>query len=169
MFRLSSALFSLVHFFTVIGISFLGFLLILVGNSPSARAEMANALLSKGSFWIWAGAALLIIGVLLAMGFYVLNRKLAFRVHMQPIDHEVDSDLIGRSITQFWTHTFPTTPAAIEVRVHPDQKIEILAEISQIPQEQEEFLEKAEEVLGYHLAHLLDYKKDYYVTFTLKT
>jgi hypothetical protein len=168
MFRFSNALLSFVHFFTVIGVGFLGIILILLGKSDAARIEIAEALVAKNATFIWAGGVFLIVSALLGIGLYAMNRMVAFRVHMHPLMHEVDTQLIRKSVAHFWNQTFPTAPAEIDVKIDAKQKIEIFAEIEKIPEEEEFFLENAEVALGAHLFHLLGYKKDYCVTVQFK-
>ena len=163
-----TGLFSAVQFLLVVVVCCTGLFLIALPWAPQASQKCAAFFMERSELGIPLGSFLLVVGVILGVGFYFLQRKAYFQITMMP-PTEVDAHVIQGVLDHYWQKNFPGQQLKTEALVHPDQKIELIAEFPLISEAQvPQMLQEIEHEVGLLLASKLGYQKEFLFTFLRK-
>jgi hypothetical protein len=167
--RTGNVLFSAVHFFVVLTVMALGGVCVAVAKIPLVQASLSYFISTHPEVFFPIGIAAFVLSVILLVGLYAMNRKQYLQVVMQSRNTSVDESLIGKYVSKYWQGLFPDYNYTAKVLVHPNQKIEVIAEIPQMEEdEQIELLERVEGELGSLFAKHLGYDREFNLTVVLK-
>lgn len=166
--RIENLLFSAVQFFLVVVIACAGFFFIALPWAPHVRMLCVAFLSQREDYFIPLGGLLLGIALILGIGFYFMQRKAYFQVRMSPAIH-VEKALLRTLLEAYWKDRYPTEKLKTDVVLHPDQRIELIAELpTQESSAPEKLLADVEFEVGKLMYHQLGYKRDFLFTFELK-
>jgi len=162
MMRTGNLLFSAVQFIFVSMVLSLGAFLIGLANAPQLRSAIASLFLEKSNLFTLLGSVFLVIGFLLLIGFYSMQRGKYLRVEMKDRKMQVDIGVVKDYVASYWKTLYPDQDTHTEVWIYPDQKIELSFQIPNLPfEEQQVVLEKIEKDLGDLLAKKLGYDREF--------
>jgi hypothetical protein len=104
----------------------------------------------------------------LGIGFYFLQRKVYFQVRMSTAVH-VEKELLRALLESYWKNRYPEEKLKTNIVLHPDQRLEFVAELPFIqPSESQKMLREVELEVGRLIVQQLGYKRDFLFTFQLK-
>lgn len=162
----SHVLFSAIHLFLVLLILGLGAFFLALPFAPHVRLFVLQFFTESASPFAGIGCALLILGGVLFIGFYALNRGQYYQVNMRA---EVHQSLIRDYARSYWKELFPQEHLQPNVVIYPNQRIELITELPKLGfEEQEAVLHRIEKEFGAILAKNLGYGKDFLLTVVLK-
>lgn len=165
--RTGNVLFSAVHFLVTVALFFLGGFLIALKWAPSVRFKLSSFFTDRPDLFIPLGAVLLVMGLTLLIGFTLMYRGSYYRLAMRGA--EVDVALLRTAMESYWKTVFPQEELTTEVFLHKDQKIELVAEIPKLPEEERlVLLANVEKEIGDLLARQLGYKREFLITVVVK-
>jgi hypothetical protein len=167
--RTGNLLFSAVQLFVVVIILGLGAFLIGLAKAPHVKLLITELINSSSPLFSLLGYSMLLIGTILLFGFYAMNRGQYYKVKMKCNHAEVDVSIIQDYIEKYWKDILPEQEAYLDVILHRDQKLEIIARMSNYSFEQHKMLlEKIERDLGTLLSKNLGYNKEFLFTVVVK-
>ncbi|HEY5235421.1 MAG TPA: hypothetical protein VIJ14_04515 [Rhabdochlamydiaceae bacterium] len=162
----SHVLFSALHLFLVLLILGLGGCFLALPFAPHVRNLILQFFMENSSPFATVGYALLLLGAILFMGFYALNRGQYYQVNMRA---EVHQSLIRDYARSYWKELFPQELVQPNVVIYPNQRIELITALPELAfEEQEAILQRIEKEFGAILAKNLGYGKDFLLTVVLK-
>lgn len=163
--RTGNLLFSAVHLFVVLFIVGVGVFFLLLPNSIAFRLTLEQLLVSDTSLFAKIGIGITCFGVLLLVGFYILNKKnyLTFKINGSRI--LIDEAIIQDYLKQYWREVFPHHDIYSEVVFHFPQKLEIVAQLPKMNEEEKtHLLLRMQNELSVLLARKLGYEKEFFLT-----
>jgi hypothetical protein len=164
--RTGSLLFSAVHFFVVVGVLAVGGFFLGMAYFPPLRLAVLHLFSTNSQLFFLMGWSALFLGLLLLIGFYAMHRHTYYRVAMSS---RVELPLIRELIDRHWKMLFSEEGKVREVILYPNQKIEVIAELPNVPlSAQEDVLGKIEKELGTLLANHLGYEREFLLTVLTK-
>lgn len=167
--RPGNLLFSAVQFIFVVVVLSLGAFLIGLANAPLLRSAIATMFLEKSALFTFLGVMLLIIGLLLLLGFYSMQRGRYLSVEMKDRKTQIEIRLVKEYVEKYWKNTFPDQDVHTEVLIYPNQKIELSLQIPNLSfEEQQAVLEKVEKELGDLFAKKLGYNREFVCNLIVK-
>lgn len=167
--RTGNVLFSAVHLFVIFVILAIGVCFIALAKIPHVKFLISDLLSEKPEVCFSLGIFVLVLGCILLVGLYAMNRKRYYQVSMKGNKTKIDEAIIQKYVENYWQRIFPGQKFSAGVLLHPNRKIEIMAEIPNMPEEEQiELLEKVETELGGILAGNLKYDKEFELTVILK-
>lgn len=166
--RIENLLFSAVQFFLVLVTFCAGLFFIALPWSPHVRFLCSAFLAQRDDIFIPLGALLLTVAVILGIGFYFLQRRAYFQVRMSTAIH-VEKELICQLLEVYWKNRYPEENLKTEVVLHPDQRLELIAELPFIKNtESQKLLKEVEIEIGRLIYQQLGYKQDFLFTFQIR-
>jgi hypothetical protein len=167
--RTGNILFSAVHFFVVLAILAIGGFFIALAKIPHVQFLISELFSENPSLFLPIGIFTMVLGGILMIGLYAMNRKRYYRVRMKFDKADVDEAVIHKYVEKYWQEIFPGQKFTTGVLLYPNRKIEVIAEIPDMPEEEQiELLEKVEIELGGIFARNLKYDRDFDLTVILK-
>jgi ABC-type transport system involved in multi-copper enzyme maturation permease subunit len=166
--RQSQIFFSALHFFLLTVLSLCGICSIILFFSPLLKHQVA-AWIANDQSWaliIWGGG-LFLFAILLIMLSTRLYRTQYYQIQMGASQHiaQVDLDLIRSLVGRYWQHHFPVVSNEVDVLIHQDATLELLAELPlQSLTDNKELLQQIEGDLSRELACHLGYRKPFFLT-----
>ena len=166
--RIENLLFSAVQLFLVLVLACSGLFFIALPWAPHVRFTWVSFLAERDDYFIPLGGLLLAIALILGIGFYFMQRKAYFQVRMSPAIH-VEKALLKTLLEVYWKQRYPEEKLKTDVVLHPDQKIELIAELPAFKStDPEQLLAEVELEVGKLMLQQLGYKRDFLFTFELK-
>ncbi len=166
--RIENLLFSAVQFFLVLVITCAGLFFIALPWAPHVRFTCSAFLAQRDDLFIPLGVLLLGAALILGIGFYFLQRKAYFQVKMSPSVH-VEKELLCALLDTYWKKRYPEDKLKTDIILHPDQKLEFIAELPFLKaSESQKLLKEVELEVGRLILQQLGYKRDFLFTFQLK-
>ncbi|MCH9630947.1 MAG: hypothetical protein S4CHLAM37_09580 [Chlamydiia bacterium] len=163
--RTSNILFSVVHLFVVLFIIAAGIFFIMLPSLSSFRVNLASLLTEGSAFFVKLGIAFLSFGFLLLTGFYFLNRKKYLKLKMGCGKTLIDEAIIKDYLKNYWQEVFPGQEVQSDIILHFPQKLEIIAQLPKIKEEEKDtLLARVQNELGVILARKLGYEKEFFLT-----
>ena len=159
----SQHLFSAVQFFQVLVLVMGGVFCLVLPLAPSLRVTIANSFLFKDSLFFGLGIIFLLVGLILGLGFYFLQRRQMLQVSMNP-PVSVESEVIATLLQTYLQKRFPNRPMKTEAVVDHRGFIELITELPK--NEIEKHLQEMEVEVGQLLKQTLGYQKKFTMTFT---
>jgi hypothetical protein len=146
----------------------LGALSIAVAVFPSLRATVTYYIGQYPNAMLLVGYFIFALGLLLFLAFYAMNRGQYYQVGFR-IPIEVDTKIIQTYTEEYWKKLFPEEDLHVEVVIHKNQTIEVIAEMPGLTfEEQKKMLECTEKELGSLLARHIGYQKELLFTVLAK-
>ncbi len=157
--RNGQLLFSAIQFFLIatlfgVGAVFFGF-----HSLPEIRHKIAAWIIDGESNFLFLGAIVTGIALLLSICFWAMQRGAFVRIALKKGSFSMHEALVRRTIQQFWIERFPERKQPTEIYC-ADQKIEIITDNQE--------LEAIEEQLGEFLSKQFGYEREYFITLTKK-
>jgi hypothetical protein len=166
--RIENLLFSAVQFFLVLVVACAGLFFIALPWAPHVRFLCSAFLAQRDDLFIPLGALLLAVAAILGVGFYFLQRRAYFQVGMTTAVH-VEKELIRQLLDVYWKKRYPEEKLKTEIVLHPDQRLELIAELPFVPAaESQKLLKDVEMEVGRLIWQQLGYKRDFLFTFQVK-
>lgn len=166
--KIGNLLFSAVQFFIIVGMICWGAFFVALPFVPHVRYECARIFTDRPEIFTAIGSVVLVIGLILAIGFYFLQKKAYFQVQMSP-SVAIEKEVIQGVLTNYWKSRFPQDKLKTDVIFHRDQKVELVAELPFLGEgEVSKHLSEIEEEVGRLLVQQLGYQKEFLFTFQLK-
>jgi hypothetical protein len=166
--RIENLLFSAVQFFLVLVIACAGLFFIALPWAPHVRFLSSNFLAQRDDLFIPLGALLLGVAATLGTGFYFLQRRAYFQVRMSTAVH-VEKELLRSLLEIYWKERYPEEKLSTDIIIHPDQRLEFVAELPYLKaSESQQMLKEVELEMGRLILQQLGYKRDFLFTFQLK-
>lgn len=163
--RTGNLLFSAVHLFVVLFILGIGLFFLLLPSSVAFRLALESLLISDTPIFARIGVTITFFGILLLVGFYVLNRKKYLTLKMNGSKILIDEAVIRDYLSHYWKEVFPYHEIFSEVVLHFPQKIEIIAQLPAMSgEEREHLLLRMQNELSVLLARKLGYEKEFFLT-----
>lgn len=163
-----SALFSAVQFLLVLVVCCAGLFLMVLPSAPQVSTKCAAFLIERTDLFMPLGGLVLAVGIVLGVGFYFLQKKTYFQISMKPPAY-LEAYVIQGILDHYWKNAFPGQNLKTEAIIHPDQKIELIAEFPLISEEQTpKMLKEIEHEIGHLLLRKLGYRKEFLFTFLKK-
>lgn len=163
--RTGNLLFSAVHLFVVLFILGVGVFFLLLPGSVAFRLALEQILVNEAAMLAKIGLVITFFGVLLLVGFYVLNRKKYITLRMNGSKTLIDEAIIRDYLSQYWKEVFPHHDIYSEVVLHFPQKLEIIAQLPSMREEDKEhLLLRIQNELSVLLARKLGYEKEFFLT-----
>ncbi|MBY0528605.1 MAG: hypothetical protein K2P51_00250 [Rhabdochlamydiaceae bacterium] len=165
--RTANVLFSAVQLIFVVTLFLLGGLFLGLAHAPHFRNEIAQFFLSDTTRLMSIGYVILGVAALLFFGFYAMNRSSFFQVEMHSGRFDVDPSVIQNYVQCYWNDIFPDYRLDTQIVIRRGKKIEILAEMPEMADEElTELLTQIENELSCLLEHSLGYRSEFLVTVT---
>lgn len=163
--RTSNILFSVVHLFVVLFILAAGIFFIMLPSLLSFRVNLASLLTESPSYFIKLGIAFSAFGLLLLVGFYMLNRKKYLVLKMDCGKTLIDEAIIKDYLKNYWKEVFPGQEVQSDVILHFPQKLEIIAQFPKMDGKiKDALLIRVQNELGVILARKLGYEREFLLT-----
>lgn len=148
-----------------------GCFLVMLPWAPAFRFKLAAFFAEREDLFLPIGVVILSLGFLLLVVFYEPNRRRFFQVNMKasasPAD--IQEELLLTHLSLYWKKLFPKESLMTDVFIHRNQKIELIAEIPPLAeQERKLVLEKVEKEMGALLATQLGYQREFLFTWVIK-
>jgi hypothetical protein len=167
--RKNSLFFSLLDLCITAGLISAGTFLIALSLVPRVEMVVSSFFSDHPELPLLFGIIMLSLGIFLFIAFYARNRGQYYTVNMSPHEVTIDTSIIRTYAEIYWQTHFPGDKTQIEVLLHKNQKIELIAEMPNVPFESQRlFLERAERELGVILAEKFSYQRAFLVTFVTK-
>ncbi len=167
--RTGHLLFSAVQFVFTALVILLGVFCIGLENAQQMRLWLSHFFLDTSTPFALIGYAILGCGLLLFIGFYVMNQTAYFQIKMGKKHVLLDGALFQKYIAQYWFEKFSQKSLEVQAIIRSDQKLEILAQLPQVfTEEREALLEKVEEDLTEILRRKLGYRGEFLLNVILK-
>ena len=157
--RSSTFLFSAVQFLITVAVLLGALFFLFLPSAPHVQVKLSSFFLERSDLFMVIGSTLLVLGVVLLLSFYAINRHSYYQIEM---DVAVQPLVIQKILETYWKNSFPKQHLITEILVHKDQKIEIVIKSSTFEIEQE--LEKIERDIGALLLSRLGYKQKFLLT-----
>jgi hypothetical protein len=165
--RTGNLLFSAVQLIFVVALFLLGGLFLGLSHVPQFRDRIAQFFLSDSESLMSIGYAILGVATLLFSGFYAMHRGSYFQVEMGSSRLDVDPSVIQNYVQSYWNDIFPEQQLETQILLRRNKKIEILAEMPPMADEElTELLTQIETELSCLLEHILGYRSDFLITVT---
>ena len=167
--RKSNLLFSAVQFIFVIALFLLGGLFIGLQYAPHLRMAIAVFVMDSAIAFSFLGYVTVVCALLLSIGFYVMQRGAYYQVQMDRGPVVVEPKLIEEFVQGYWKKRFPEKELRTEVILRGKQRIEVVAEMPEMPLEsQAVLLSEVELELGSLLENHLGYRRNWMMTVIVK-
>ncbi|MGH2638438.1 MAG: hypothetical protein ACRDF4_04050 [Rhabdochlamydiaceae bacterium] len=156
-------LFSAVQFFQVLLLVIGGVFCLALPLAPALRITIANSFLFKDALFFCLGIILVVVGLILGLGFYFLQRHQLLQVSMNP-PVSIENEVIAKLVQTYLQQRFPNRPMKTEAVIDHRGLIELTTELPQ--GEIEKHLQEMEVEIGQLLKQTLGYQKKFTMTFT---
>lgn len=165
--RTINLLFSAVHLFVVLFILAVGIFFLLLPSSLAFRLALEQLLVNDTPMLAKIGAGITVFGITLLVFFYIFNRKNYLTLKMSGSKTLIDEAIIRDYLSQYWKEVFPHQDIYSEVVFHFPQKLEIIAQLPKMEeQEKGQLLSRVQNELSVLLARKLGYEKEFFLTLT---
>jgi hypothetical protein len=166
--RTPNLIFSAVQFIFVVMLVLIGSLFLGFAHAPQFRYTIAQFFTEHSSSLSAMGWGIIGFACLLACGFFAMNRGSYYRIEMQRHQAGVEPEVVCQYVQSYWSEIFPELSGKTAVVLHGKRKIEIIAHIPNLNEEDFNcLLPKIEEELGILLAHAFGYRREFLLTLTL--
>lgn len=155
--RNGQLVFSATQFFLTVALIGFGIGCIVLDHSQALRCQLADWLCQPTTSLLFIGLLSLVIGGLLGIGFWMMQRGgfVRLRMHKGPIS--IHEELVRKAVQQFWIEHYPDARRPSEIFVS-HKKIEIVSEDPELD------LEELEQRLGDFFANHLGYRDAFFLT-----
>jgi hypothetical protein len=168
--KAGSLLFSAAQFVFASLVILLGGFFIGLQHAFHLRIAISHFFAESTTSFSLIGYLILGCGLLLLIGFYLMNRGVYYRIKMGMREHLVDSAVVRSYVDEYWKGVFPEHHYSVDVSVTSDQKLEIYVELPLLPEAtQEAILVKTEEELSQILQKHIGYKKEFALSVLIKS
>ncbi len=158
-------LFSVVQFFLVLLLIIGGIFCIVLPYASSLKVTLSNLFLWNDRFFFSLGGILLVVGIVLGIGFYFLQRQEVLQISMNP-PVTIEKAVVAALVRTYFQSRFPGQELKAEAIVHPGGSLELISDIPSFPPEQlSQQLQEIEVELGEILYRTLKYQKKFLLTF----
>jgi hypothetical protein len=164
-------IFSFLHLIVVFLVISLGLFVIAAAYFDHIRIFLADLLLNMNKPYITLlGLMILGGGLLMFLAFYVMYRQCYYQVLMSGTKKaSIDLHLIEQIVKRFWGDKFALDECILDIVMHPNQTLEIIAEIPSMAfKEEKKMLREVEKELGELLKETLAYEKEFLMTVVKK-
>ncbi len=126
--------------------------------SKKVHFVIVQTLLEEPMFFFFLGISIVSFSVVLFTLLYWLNRKRYFSLQLDHCKAFVNERIIKDYVTQYWKQMFPEQRPKLQIVIHPNQVIEVIASF---PQDHDEMqsLETIEKELSSLFAQKFGYRK----------
>ncbi len=129
------------------------------------RLALETLLMNDTPLFTHIGIGITSLGVFLLVGFYLLNKKKYLTFKMNGSRILIDEAIIQDYLKQYWKETFPHYEIHSEVVFHYPQKLEIIAQLPKMEEEEKQhLLLRMQNELSVLLARKLGYEKEFFLT-----
>ena len=156
-------LFSAVQFFQVLTLILGGIFCIALPFAPQLRATIAQNFLTKDPLLFCLGLILLAVGLILGVGFYLLQRHRSIQVTMNP-PVSIQSDVVAAVVQTYLQKRFPSQEMKTEAIIDPSGTLELITELPTV--DLEKHLPAIEAEIGHLLHQNFHYNKQFKITFS---
>lgn len=162
---------SAIQFLMVMALLVVGLFFIALPSAPALRFELAAFLMNREGLFLPLGLMIIAVSVALLVGIYWLDHKSYFQVSLKGASDlvSVDKELIRTNFVTYWKRLFPEEALEVDVVIHKDDQIELVAEIPSLDEEsQQKTFVRVEKEMGLLLEKQLGYRKEFLLTLVLK-
>jgi|GEM_PF-906847 len=164
-------IFSFLHLLVVFLIIGMGLFLISLAYIDHVRMFLLYALESANRLhFTFIGLIVLAVGLLMLLAFYVMYRQCYYQVLMSGTNKtSIDLQLIEQTVKRFWSDKFSHDQHILDIVMHPNQMLEIIAEVPIMNfKEEKKILREVESELSEILKNTLSYEKEFLMTVVKK-
>jgi len=165
--RPSQALLSLVQFLMTAVLLCLGGFFLFLPYAPHLRLQLSSLFSEREDIFWLMGGIFLGLGIVLLIGFYLMNRHSYYQLRMNNEKHRttVDLDVLRQNLDIYWKNLFPNQNLTVDIFLHHDKTVEILVEIPRMGWKEERvILERLERDASALLKNHLDYSVLFFCT-----
>ncbi|MDN3505253.1 MAG: hypothetical protein P0S95_06745 [Rhabdochlamydiaceae bacterium] len=162
--RFTYYLSSMLHVFVAFFVMIFGASIITLPFAPNLRL-ICYQLLQEGSpLLIYIGASFVAFSIVLIACFWAMYRKRFYTLEMKGGEAQIDEALIRSYIEEYWKKSFNIKKNCINVIVHSNQQVEIIASKAPFELDDEKMVSRVQNELGILLARRLGYEKEFLLT-----
>lgn len=166
--RTTNLVFSAVQFIFVVVLFLIGGLFLGLEHAPQFRAAIAQFFIENSGNLSAIGYGTIAFAFLLLCGFFAMNRGSYYQIEMQRHRAQVEPHVVREYVQSYWREIFPGQNPQTDVVFHGKRKIEILAQVPDISEDDlNSLLPQIEEELGLLLSHAFGYRREFLLTITL--
>lgn len=164
--KVANILMSAIHLLIVILIFAIGSFFVALYFYQNILFDFVNRAVEKPDLFLTMGLFTIFLAIVLFAFFYFVNKGQYMKFIMGKNKFHIDAMLIKTYIEKYLQTTYPGKKNKFEVYILPENKLEIVANVSSLDN-QKDFLLNAEKKISKLLYENFDYENDF--IFTLKS
>jgi hypothetical protein len=162
--RFGHFFFSIINLLVAVLLIVLGIFIFMIPRAVHFQQLVMNLLTEKSYLFTILGISVGVVGILLLIAFYMMNRRHSYYLAMGNHFLTIDESIIQKYLTEYWKELFPGTDLHQEVALK-NNLIHLTVDLPYIAfDEQRKILERIELDLQKLFSRIFDYRKEFYIT-----
>jgi len=134
---------------------------------PSLLMGFVSLVIQNPSFLVILSLSSLVLAICLILGMYKVAKKNFFQLSLKCPSVTIEEAIIKDYVDQYWKEIFPSSRIKSLVVLHSKHKLEIIANIPDLPfEERNDLFQRIQNELGVILARKMGYEKEFLLTIT---